>query len=98
MLKIRGLYKRNTNADTELERREKEFSIMREIQAAAARNNRLFALVFAAMAFIILWFIGAIAFWKAESLSVDGQDWTYFESLYFTFVAQLTIGYGDFEP
>ena len=98
ILKIRGMYKRDTNADTELERRGKEFSIMREIQAAAARNNRLFALAFAAIAFVILWFIGAVVFWKAEGLSVDGQDWSYFESLYFTFVAQLTIGYGDFEP
>ena len=47
---------------------------------------------------MILWFVGAVAFWKSETNSVDGQPWSYFESLYFTFVAQLTIGYGDFEP
>lgn len=98
ILKIRGLYKRDTTAETELERREKEFDAMREIQRAAARNNRFFALAFATIAFIVLWFIGAAAFWKAESKSVGGQQWSYFESLYFTFVAQLTIGYGDFEP
>ena len=98
ILKLRGFKKRHTNAETELERREKEFLIMREIQAQAATTNRLFALVFATVAFVVLWFIGAVAFWKAESESVGGQPWSYFESLYFTFVAQLTIGYGDFEP
>jgi potassium channel subfamily K len=98
ILKIRGFIKRDTNADTEMERREKEFEAMREIQQAAARNNRLFALAFATIAFMILWFIGAVVFWKAETESVGGQPWSYFESLYFTFVAQLTIGYGDFEP
>lgn len=70
ILRIRGILKRNTNADTELRRREKEFNIMREIQATAARNNTLFALGFSLVAFIILWFIGAVVFWKSESLSV----------------------------
>ena len=94
ILKLRGVHKRDTNAATELERREKEFEVMREIQAVAVRNNKLFALGFATIAFVILWFVGAAAFWKAENESVDGQNWSYFESLYFTFVAQLTIGYG----
>jgi potassium channel subfamily K len=98
ILKLRGVHKRDTNAPTELERREKEFDVMREIQAVAVRNNRLFALAFATIAFVILWFVGAAVFWKSETESVDGQNWSYFESLYFTFVAQLTIGYGDFEP
>lgn len=95
---VRGLRKRDTNAETELERRKNEFRVMRDIQNEAAMNNRLVSLGFALLAFIILWFIGAIAFWHAEKDSVGGQPWTYFDSLYFTFVAQLTIGYGDFEP
>lgn len=90
--------RRDTNAETELERRKKEFRLMRDIQQEAALNNRLVSLGFALLAFIILWFIGAVAFWHAEKDSVGGEKWTYFESLYFTFVAQLTIGYGDFEP
>lgn len=98
ILKIRGVKRRDTNAETELERREKEFNIMREIQAEAATSNRLFALVFATVAFMILWFIGAVVFWQAESRSVGGESWSYFEALYFTFVAQLTVGYGDFSP
>lgn len=55
IVKVRGVKRRNTNAPTELERREKEFDVMREIQAAAALNNRLFALSFATIAFMILW-------------------------------------------
>lgn len=98
IFKIRGIRKRDTNAETELQRRKKEFRLMREIQKAAAMNHRLVSLGFASIAFIILWFIGGVAFWKAESKSVGGQPWTYFDSIYFTFVAQLTIGYGDFEP
>ena len=33
-------------------------------------------------------------FEKAER----NQDWSYFESLYFSYTTLLTIGYGDFEP
>lgn len=95
---VRGFRKRDTNAETELERRKNEFRVMRDIQQEAAMNNRLISLGFALAAFIILWFIGAVAFWHAEKDSVGGQKWTYFDTLYFTFVAQLTIGYGDFEP
>ena len=98
ILKLRGVKRRDTNAPTELGRREREFQIMREIQAQAAQKNRLISLAFATIAFMFLWFIGAVVFWKAESESVGGQNWTYFDSLYFAFVAQLTIGYGDFEP
>jgi potassium channel subfamily K, other eukaryote len=98
VLKLRGVKRRDTNAPTELERREREFTIMREIQQQAAHDNRLIALMFALIAFMILWFIGAVVFWKAETKSVGGEPWSYFEGLYFTFVAQLTIGYGDFSP
>ena len=58
ILKLRGVRKRDTNAPTELERREKEFNVMREIQQQAAHNNKLFSLAFSLVAFMILWFIG----------------------------------------
>lgn len=38
--------------------------------------------------------MGAFVFYKAEK----NQQWTYFESLYFSYTTLLTIGYGDFEP
>jgi potassium channel subfamily K len=37
--------------------------------------------------------IGAVVFWKTEK----EQDWTYFESVYFSYTTLLTIGYGDFQ-
>jgi len=91
IVKLRGITQRDTNAATELERREKEFHVMREIQNTAAHNNRMFALLLSASAFLILWFVGAVVFWQAEQ-AVGGQNWSYFESLYFTYTAQLTIG------
>ena len=97
IVKLRGVTRRDTHGETEIERREKEFNIMREIQQLAAFNNRMFSLAFSLIAFMILWFIGAVIFWQA-SKATGGQNWTYFGSLYFTFVAQLTIGYGDYSP
>ena len=80
---------------SELDRREQEFNIMRRVQKKAANDNRLIALGLSAGAWLFLWFIGAVVFWKAEQ---GTQNWSYFESLYFTYVSLLTIGYGDFYP
>ena len=66
ILRVRGLHRRDTNASTELERRENEFNVMREIQATSAHDNRLIVLFLAATAFLILWFVGAVCFWQAE--------------------------------
>ena len=64
---------------SELGRREQEFDIMREIQRTAANDNRMLALGISLGVFVILWFIGAVAFWQAEK---GAGDWSYFESLY----------------
>jgi hypothetical protein len=42
--------------------------------------------------FIVFMVLPAIIFWYIE----DG--WTYLDCLYFTFVALLTIGFGDYVP
>ncbi|KIX93166.1 uncharacterized protein Z520_11223 [Fonsecaea multimorphosa CBS 102226] len=81
----------------ELDRRKLEFETMRDVQRRAARANRLIALSISGSSFLVLWFIGAVVFWQAES-ATGGQNWSYFEALYFTYVALLTIGYGDFYP
>ena len=83
------------NLSSELDRREQEFNIMREVQKKAANDNRTIALSISAGAWIFLWFIGAVVFWQAEQ---GYGNWSYFESLYFTYVSLLTIGYGDFYP
>ena len=46
-------------------------------------------------AFSILWCVGAVVFWQAEK---DEQGMTYFQAVYFSYVALLTIGYGDLAP
>lgn len=84
-----------SNAAPELDRREQEFNIMRSVQHTAANYNRTIALCVSLGSVMILWFVGAAVFWQAEKGS---QDWSYFESLYFTYVSLLTIGYGDFYP
>ena len=43
----------------------------------------------------ILWCVGAVGFWRAESKS---QGLSYFQALYFCYVSLLTIGYGDLSP
>ncbi|OAP57178.1 hypothetical protein AYL99_07916 [Fonsecaea erecta] len=82
---------------SELDRRKLEFQEMRNVQGRAARQNRLIALSISGSCFFTLWFIGAVVFWQAES-ATGGENWSYFEALYFTYVALLTIGYGDFYP
>ncbi|KAK4556258.1 hypothetical protein LTR86_006402 [Recurvomyces mirabilis] len=97
VLKIRGYKRRDLIASTELESREREFNAMREVQKVAARNDKALALLRATTAFLMLWFVGAVCLWEAEA-STGGDDWTYFETIYFTYVAQITVGYGDFHP
>lgn len=83
------------NVSSELDRRERDFNIMRDVQKKAANNNRMIALSISAGIWMVLWLVGAVVFWQAEQ---GYADWTYFESLYFTYVSLLTIGYGDFYP
>ena len=82
-------------SSSELDRREQEFNLMRQVQSTASTYNRTIALSISLTMLVILWFIGAVCFWQAEQGS---QNWSYFQSLYFTYVALLTIGYGDFYP
>ncbi|MCJ1393861.1 Potassium channel [Xylographa bjoerkii] len=79
---------------TEKERREEEFNMMRKIQDEAMSRRRWTALAISATAWLFLWLVGAMVFWKAEK----NQQWTYFGALYFAYVSLLTIGYGDFTP
>ena len=41
---------------------------------------------------LVLWLVGAALFFVCE----QPQGWSYFDSVYFTFIAILAIGYGDF--
>lgn len=83
---------KTSEGKTERERREEEFNLMRKIQENAEQRRRWTALLVSASAWLVLWLVGAVAFWKGER----NQSWTYFESLYFAYTSLLTIGYGDF--
>lgn len=78
-----------------LERGELEFNMMRQVQRNAGWVNATIALSVSVGLFLVLWLVGAVIFWQAEQTT---QNWSYFESLYFVFVAFTTIGYGDFYP
>lgn len=71
-----------------------QFDVMRKIEARAGVARRYTALAMSFLSFLVLWTMGALAFWYAETR----QQWTYFESLYFAYTTLLTIGYGDFCP
>ncbi|CAK5263240.1 unnamed protein product [Mycena citricolor] len=71
-----------------------EWDAMRRIKRRAESMRRWSALASSALAFFFLWLLGALVFWFAES----AQEWTYFQSLYFSYTSLLTIGYGDFYP
>ena len=79
---------------TERQRRKEEFHLMREIQDRASVRQKWTALLISGSAWFVLWFVGAVVFWKAER----AQNWSYFQSLYFAYTSLLTIGYGDFTP
>lgn len=71
-----------------------EFKIMRGIQERAQTNSNWISFAFSFSAFLILWLGGALVFTYTEK----EQNWGYFDSLYFTYVCLLTIGYGDLYP
>ncbi|KAF2163185.1 hypothetical protein M409DRAFT_68779 [Zasmidium cellare ATCC 36951] len=79
---------------TPAQRREEEFKVMRKVQKMAERERRYIALSMSLSFALILWFVGAVIFKACET----EQGWSYFQSLYFTFIALLTIGYGDLTP
>jgi potassium channel subfamily K len=73
---------------------QKEFELMREVQAKADKQRRYWGLGSSFLAFLVVWFGGALVFMYSE----EPQGWNYFEALYFTYVSLLTIGYGDLYP
>lgn len=67
---------------------------MRLVQQKAVWDNALITLALSLGIFSFIWLIGSVVFWRAE---LDSGGWSCFESLYFTHVSFLTIGYGDFD-
>ena len=80
------------SGQTERERREAEFNLMRDIQRRADQKRKYTDLLISGGTWFALWLIGAVVFQQAER----NQSWSYFGSLYFAYTSLLTIGYGDF--
>ncbi|KAH8195889.1 hypothetical protein TruAng_009935 [Truncatella angustata] len=80
---------------TELERREKEFGLMRKIQDRAATRRRWTAMGVSFSTWMVLWTVGAKIFQECEA---PYQGWSYFDAFYFAFTGLTTIGYGDLTP
>ncbi|GKT57860.1 potassium channel [Colletotrichum tofieldiae] len=80
---------------TELERREREFNLMRKIQDQASVRRRWMAMSISFSSWLVLWLVGAKVFQECER---PYQNWSYFEGFYFAFVTLTTIGYGDRTP
>ncbi|KAK5000171.1 hypothetical protein LTR66_000944 [Elasticomyces elasticus] len=79
---------------SESAKREQEFYVMRSVQDRAEQHRRYMALAVSVTAALTLWFAGAAVFYVAEK----NQQWTCFESLYFSYTSLLTIGYGSPVP
>ncbi|KAK4202840.1 hypothetical protein QBC40DRAFT_338077 [Triangularia verruculosa] len=78
-----------------LEKEKDRFDVMRQIQEETRHWKQSWALGMALLAFFSFWTIGALVFMVTET---SISQWRYFDSLYFCFVAILTIGYGDLAP
>jgi potassium channel subfamily K len=81
-------------SESEFQRREQEFQVMRRVLELSERNRRYTSLAISTTAALLLWFLGALVFLNSEK----PQQWTYFTALYFAYTSLLTIGYGDFVP
>lgn len=79
----------------ELERRQKEFHLMRKIQDRASRRRRWMAMAVSSSTWVVLWLVGAKIFQECEA---PYQNWSYFDAVYFSFQAMATVGYGDVTP
>lgn len=86
---------RSNTGQTEYERREREFELMRKIQIRAEHRRRWMAMCISTTAWLGLWLVGAAIFQQCE---VKYQGWTYFDGFYFAFVSLTTMGYGDVTP
>ncbi|KAF1997791.1 voltage-gated potassium channel [Amniculicola lignicola CBS 123094] len=71
------------------------FEEMRKVQQKAKLWKNSWRLSMSLSLFTIFWCVGAVAFWQAEK-GTTGQN--YWETVYFCWVAIISIGYGDFSP
>ncbi|KAH8831341.1 hypothetical protein DL96DRAFT_1587388 [Flagelloscypha sp. PMI_526] len=84
--------KHNQGGDQEW--RKHEFDAMRHMEERADKMRKYVSLANAFLVFCIVWFVGSAVFMFCET----SAGWTYWNALYFSYIALLTVGYGDFYP
>lgn len=78
--------------ESDRDRQRREFQFMRRVRQIATLERKWISLATSLTVWMMLWFLGAIAFW----LPGQNEKLTYFEALYFAYTTLFAIGYGDF--
>jgi potassium channel subfamily K len=78
-----------------LKEEKERFDAMRRIQERNELWKQWWRLGISLSVFAVFWLVGAVVFYEAE---MGTMNLTYWESVYFCWVAILSIGYGDFAP
>ncbi|KEF57223.1 uncharacterized protein A1O9_07413 [Exophiala aquamarina CBS 119918] len=89
-----ALLKRLQSSKSKGKINEEDFKMFRDIQERVSQKHRWILLFGSGTAWFVLWFLSAAIFKRTESV----QNWSYFQALFFTFIALMTIGYGDLYP
>jgi potassium channel subfamily K len=76
----------------EREARREAFNHMQDVLVTSARKRLFYSLFIWGSSLLFVWLGGAMVFCFAE----HSQNWSYFQSVYFSFISLLAIGYGDF--
>ncbi|RHZ68012.1 hypothetical protein CDV55_106982 [Aspergillus turcosus] len=80
--------------ESERDRVRKEMMFLRTVKRIATLQRRWMSFLISFAVWMVMWLVGAAAFWKSES----SRSWTYFKALYFSFTSLTTIGYEDVYP
>jgi len=78
-----------------LKEEKERFEAMRRIQERSEMWKNWWRLGMSLSVFATFWLVGAVVFYKVETNTLGLSYW---ESVYFCWVAILSIGYGDFSP
>ncbi len=70
---------------------EESLEEMKKILQHIAKRYFWLSVITWVLIWISLWLIGATIFWASER----SQDWSFFQAIYFAFMALLVVGYGD---
>ncbi len=88
-------FRRQRDAIVLLKEEKERFEAMRRIQERSELWKHWWRLGISLSVFAAFWLVGAVVFYEAE---MGTLGLTYWESVYFCWVAILSIGYGDFAP